>query len=77
LLSRRIGWSGLRIAIALTPTLIFTLVIAGILHEAFKIDDVIYGALLVYAFSSTILPSLVLPRLAQPTLAALDARVGI
>jgi Kef-type K+ transport system membrane component KefB len=65
--------SGFRVAIALTPTLIFTLVIAGILHDSFHIDDALYGGLLVYAAISTILPSLVLPKLAQQTLTALNA----
>lgn len=55
--------SGIRVSIALAPTLIFTLVIAGILHEAFHIDDALFGGLLVYAAISTILPSFVLPRL--------------
>jgi len=71
--SRRTGQGGFRVAIALAPTLIFTLVIAGILHEAFHIDDALYGGLLVYAGVSTILPSLVLPKLAQRTLAAIAA----
>jgi len=71
--SRRTGEGGFRVAIALAPTLIFTLVIAGILHEAFHIDDALYGGLLVYAGVSTILPSFVLPKLAQRTLAAIAA----
>jgi Kef-type K+ transport system membrane component KefB len=50
-----------RVAVALTPTLIFTLVIAGILREKFALSDSLYGGLLVYAAISTILPSLVLP----------------
>lgn len=55
--------SGTRVAVALVPTLIFTLVIAGILHETFHVDDALFGGLLVYAAISTILPSFVLPRL--------------
>ena len=51
--------SSLRVALALSPTLIFTLVLAGILRERFRIDDVVFGALLVYAAVTTILPSLV------------------
>jgi Kef-type K+ transport system membrane component KefB len=50
-----------RVAVALTPTLIFTLVIASILREKFALSDSLYGGLLVYAAISTILPSLVLP----------------
>jgi Kef-type K+ transport system membrane component KefB len=52
----------LRVATALTPTLIFTLVLATILRERFQIPDSVYGALLIYAAISTVLPSLVLAR---------------
>jgi Kef-type K+ transport system membrane component KefB len=52
----------LRVATALTPTLIFTLVLATIMRERFQISDVLYGALLVYAGISTMLPSLVLAK---------------
>lgn len=54
--------SSLRVATALVPTLIFTLVLATILRERFQISDTLYGALLVYAGISTILPSLVLAK---------------
>lgn len=54
--------SSLRVATALMPTLIFTLVLSTILHEQFGISDVLYGALLVYAALSTLLPSLLLLR---------------
>ena len=62
-LSHRTAQGGIRVALALTPTLIFTLVIAGILRESFHISDALYGGLLVYAAIATVLPSLVLPRL--------------
>lgn len=52
----------LRVATALMPTLIFTLVLATILRDRFQIPDTLYGALLFYAGISTILPSLVLSR---------------
>ncbi len=52
----------LRVATALTPTLIFTLVLATILRERFQISEMLYGALLVYAGISTIVPSLVLAK---------------
>jgi Kef-type K+ transport system membrane component KefB len=55
----------LRVSIALTPTLIFTLVIAEILRENFSITPALYGGLLVYASIATILPSLVLPAFAR------------
>ena len=50
----------LRVAVALTPTLIFTLVLATILRERYGISETMYGALLVYAAISTALPSFVL-----------------
>jgi Kef-type K+ transport system membrane component KefB len=58
----------LRVATALTPTLIFTLVLAGILRERFHISDTLYGALLVYAALATLLPSFVLAKQADFTL---------
>jgi Kef-type K+ transport system membrane component KefB len=61
--SHRTAKGGLRVSIALIPTLIFTLVIAGMLHDQFHIADELYGGLLVYAGITTLLPSLVLPAL--------------
>jgi Kef-type K+ transport system membrane component KefB len=55
----------LRISMALTPTLIFTLVIAEILRDTFHISDALYGGLLIYACVTTILPALVLPGLKE------------
>jgi len=52
----------LRVATALTPTLIFTLVLATIMRERFQVSDTLYGALLIYAGVSTLLPSLVLAK---------------
>ena len=69
--SKRGVQGGFRVAVALTPTLIFTLVIAGILHETFHIDDALYGGLLIYAAGTTLLPSFVLPVVTQNTLNAL------
>ncbi len=52
--------SSFYVAIALAPTLIFTLVIASILHEQFGISDTLFGGLLVYAGITTLLPSFIL-----------------
>jgi len=52
----------LRVSVALTPTLIFTLVLAAILRERFGMSDTVYGALLVYAAISTALPSFLLAK---------------
>lgn len=54
--------SSLRVACALAPTLIFTLVLSTILHERFGIDDALYGGLLFYAGATTLLPSLIFTR---------------
>lgn len=54
--------ASLRVAAALTPTLIFTLVLASILRERFQISDALYGGLLIYAGMSTLLPSMVMAR---------------
>ncbi|TAA28505.1 cation:proton antiporter [Pseudoxanthomonas winnipegensis] len=51
--------TGLRIGTALAPTLIFTLVLAGVLRERFAIPDALFGGLLLYATLTTLLPSLV------------------
>lgn len=50
------------VSVALTPTLIFTLVLATILYERFGISDVLFGALLVYAGLTTIVPSYLLSK---------------
>jgi Kef-type K+ transport system membrane component KefB len=54
--------ASLRVAAALTPTLIFTLVLASILRERFQISDALYGGLLFYAGVSTMLPSMVMAK---------------
>lgn len=55
-----------RIALALSPTLIFTLVLAGILLERFSLPPVWYGGLLLYAGLTTLLPSLLLRTALDP-----------
>lgn len=52
----------LRVAAALTPTLIFTLVLAEILRDKFGLPDAAYGGLLIYAGLATMLPSLVMAK---------------
>lgn len=64
-ISHRSNRGAFRVAVALTPTLIFTLVIASMLHTIYHISDALYGGLLLYAAISTILPSFVLPGLAK------------
>jgi Kef-type K+ transport system membrane component KefB len=64
-MQRRGHRASLRVAIALTPTLIFTLVIAELLRQNFSISPPLYGGLLVYAAIASILPSLTLPAFAE------------
>ena len=52
--------SNLRVAVALAPTLVFTLVLANILHARFGLPDVLFGALILYTVLNTMLPSLIL-----------------
>jgi Kef-type K+ transport system membrane component KefB len=49
-----------RVALSLVPTLVFTIVLAGILHDQYKLPDELYGALLVFTLVNTMLPGLIL-----------------
>ncbi len=51
---------GMRVAVPLLPTLVFTLVIAGILRDQFAVPAEIFGALIVYTLLNTVLPGLVI-----------------
>lgn len=51
--------SSLRVSLALAPTLIFTLVLAGVMRQHFAVPEALFGALLLYAALTTLLPSLV------------------
>lgn len=52
--------SSTRIATALLPTLVFTLVLARILREQFQVPEYLIGGLVIYTLASTIIPGLVL-----------------
>jgi Kef-type K+ transport system membrane component KefB len=52
--------ASLRVAAPLLPTLVFTLVISGILFEQKMIDSSFYGALIFYTLCSSLLPQLAL-----------------
>lgn len=49
-----------RVAVPLLPTLVFTLVIAGILRERFDLSSTIFGGLIIYAIGTALIPGLVL-----------------
>ena len=52
--------SARRVGTALVPTLVFTLVIVGILHERFNLSNDMAGALVLYTVLNTLLPAFVL-----------------
>ncbi|HSB53374.1 MAG TPA: cation:proton antiporter, partial [Gemmatimonadales bacterium] len=49
----------LRVGVPMLPTLVFTLVIAGILRDRFAVPPALFGGLIVYALANTMIPSLV------------------
>ncbi len=51
---------GLRIGVAMMPTLVFTLVIAGILRDTFEVSSSVFGGLIVYTLANTLIPGFVL-----------------
>ena len=65
-----------RIAVPMLPTLVFTLVIAGILRERFGISSVVYGALIIYTVCTTLIPGFLFgappPRYDAPELPPLE-----
>lgn len=51
---------GMRVAVPLVPTLVFTLVLAQILREQFALDPSLFGGLIVYTVLATLMPTLLL-----------------
>jgi Kef-type K+ transport system membrane component KefB len=49
-----------RVAASMLPTLVFTLVIAGILRDRFDVDPAIFGGLIVYTLANTLVPGFAL-----------------
>ena len=54
--------SGTRIALSMLPTLVFGLVIAGILRDRFAVAPAIFGGLILYVLATTLLPAFFLKR---------------
>lgn len=50
----------LRVAVPMTPTLVFTLVIAAMLRDQFAVAPWLFGALILYAILTTVLPGFLL-----------------
>lgn len=51
---------GMRIGVAMMPTLVFTLVIAGILRDKFEVNGAIFGGLIIYTLVNTLIPGFAL-----------------
>jgi len=51
---------GLRIGTSMSPTLVFTLVIAEILRDRFHVPPMVFGALIVYTIVDTLIPGFAL-----------------
>lgn len=51
---------GTRIGVAMLPTLVFTLVIAGILRDSFSVPAPIFGGLVIYTLANTLIPGFAL-----------------
>jgi Kef-type K+ transport system membrane component KefB len=52
------GYASRRVATALVPTLVFTLVISDLLRSHFAAPDFVFGALIVYTVLNTLVPAL-------------------
>ncbi|HEX9704369.1 MAG TPA: cation:proton antiporter, partial [Gemmatimonadales bacterium] len=52
--------AGTRIGVAMLPTLVFTLVIAEILRDAFAVPQAIFGGLIIYTLANTLVPGFAL-----------------
>lgn len=57
---RELGGSSRRVATALVPTLVFTIVLAELLRDVFGAPDYLVGALLVYTVMNTTIPSFIM-----------------
>lgn len=72
---------GARVGLALVPTLVFTLVIGGILRERFALSDALYGALVVFTIINTMIPGFMLhappPAFESPTIPTAPAHPAL
>lgn len=51
---------GMKVGISMTPTLVFTIVLADILRERYALPAHIYGGLIIYALANTVMPAFLL-----------------
>ena len=52
------GYASRRVATALVPTLVFTLVVSDLLRSRFAAPDYVFGALIIYTVLNTLVPAL-------------------
>lgn len=52
--------TGARVGVSMVPTLVFTIVIAGILRDQFALSGELYGALILFTVINTAIPGIVL-----------------
>lgn len=58
-LALREGWrEGVRVAVAMLPTLVFGLVIAEILRDRFSVSPALFGGVILYTLATTVLPAM-------------------
>jgi Kef-type K+ transport system membrane component KefB len=78
-LALREGWrEGVRIAVAMLPTLVFGLVIAEILRDRFSASPALFGGVILYTLATTVLPAVFfrrpLPEYLEPHAPPLEER---
>ena len=70
---------GARVALPMVPTLVFTLVLAGILRDRYQVSPMVFGGLIVYTLLNTVLPGLQLhvppPEFEEPHAPQIDVAV--
>lgn len=75
------GRESARVAIALLPTLVFGLVIAGILRDRFNASPPLFGGVILYTLATTLIPAFVfkreIPEYAAPRAPQLPAAQGM
>ncbi|MBI5060595.1 cation:proton antiporter [candidate division KSB1 bacterium] len=71
---------GLRISVAIIPTLVFSIVIAEILRDRFELSNELFGGIIIYALINTVLPTFVFklpaPELDRAGKITEDAKAG-
>jgi hypothetical protein len=50
------------IGLTMTPTLVFTIVIAEILRDRYNVSPVIFGSLMIYALANSFIPGIFMKR---------------